>query len=94
MVYHLSTCAEIPVSIGLQRSFYSVGEDGGSVEVCTEVKSGSLAGSAIHFNYTTINGMAVGTLVVNCNLTSIALLIALSIQYIIMKSVYHLIYSL
>ena len=73
MVHHLSTCAEAPVSIGVQRSLYSVREDSGSVEVCTEVKSGSLAGSAIPFEYTTIDGIAIGKHVVPCDLTSIVL---------------------
>ena len=60
MICHLSTCTEIPVSVGLQRNLYSVGESSGSVEICTEVTSGSLAGNTLPFDYTTIDGMAVG----------------------------------
>ena len=60
MVHHLSTCAEAPVSIGVQRSLYSVEEGNGSVEICTEVTSGSIAGHTIHIDYTTVDGMAVG----------------------------------
>ena len=80
MVHHLSTCIEPPVSIGLQRSFYSVGEESGSVEVCAEVTSGPLAGSTIHFDYTTTDGVAVGKHVVHCDLTSVAFLITANIE--------------
>ena len=59
---HSLSYTALPVSIDLQQSYYSVEEAGGSLEVCTEVTSGSLAGRSFLFNYTTIEGTALGKL--------------------------------
>ena len=49
-----------PVTIGLQRTSYTVTEDDALVLVCTEVESGSIAGRSITVNYQTANNDAVG----------------------------------
>ena len=48
------------VTLGLQRSYYSGGEDSGSLQVCVEVVSGEVAGRVISLSYSTIDGIATG----------------------------------
>ena len=55
-----ASIADIPVTVGLEKGFYSTGEDSGELEVCVEVKSGDIAGRSITFDYTTLDGSANG----------------------------------
>ena len=48
------------MTIGLQKSYYSSGEDGGSLSVCVEVLSGELSGQTASVSYTTADGTATG----------------------------------
>lgn len=54
------TNPDLPVSVGLQKGYYSVREDGGPVQVCVEVTSGDLTGRNISFIYATFDGSAKG----------------------------------
>ena len=56
----LFSAADIPVKIGLEKGFYSIGEDSGEVEVCVELKSGDIAGRSISIDYETLDGSADG----------------------------------
>lgn len=52
---------DIPVSIGLQKGYYSAREDSGSIQICVEVTSGDITGRNISFNFTTADGSAKGS---------------------------------
>ena len=54
------TNADAPITIGLQRSYYSAEENSGQLQVCVEIVSGEVDGRAISLSYETINGLAVG----------------------------------
>ena len=51
------------VTIGLQRTSYTVTEDNALVLVCAVVESGSIAGRTITVNYQTANDGAIGILI-------------------------------
>ena len=57
-----STCAapDLSVTIGLQKRYYSVREDSGSLQVCMEILSGDIGEITISINYSTIDGTAEG----------------------------------
>lgn len=48
------------MAVGLEQGFYSVNEDSGIVQVCTEVKAGDIAGRSISVQYATLDGSANG----------------------------------
>jgi hypothetical protein len=50
--------ADVPLTIGLQQGYYSVREDGSTIQVCVEIESGYIAGRSISLNYTTLEGSA------------------------------------
>ena len=54
------TNADAPITVGLQRSYYSAEENSGQLQVCVEIVSGEVDGRAISLSYETINGLAVG----------------------------------
>ena len=54
------------MTIGLQNSYYSAREDGGLLQVCVEVLSGSTDGRTISLGYTTIDGSAEGSVTNSC----------------------------
>ena len=63
---HLEETA--PITIGLQKGYYSVSEDIGLLQVCVEVESGDIAGKSILLNYTTIDGSAKGIYHNHCSI--------------------------
>ena len=48
------------MTVGLQKTSYTVSEDNSLVLVCTDVESGSIAGRTITVNYETANDDAIG----------------------------------
>ena len=56
---------DIPLNLGLQQGYYSVREDGSTIQVCVEIESGYIASRSISLNYTTLEGSARGTYVTN-----------------------------
>ncbi|CAI8052156.1 hypothetical protein GBAR_LOCUS28548, partial [Geodia barretti] len=54
----VTSADDIQLTIGLEKGFYSTGEDSGDLEVCVEVKSGDIAGRSISIEYTTLDGSA------------------------------------
>ena len=48
------------LTIGLQRTFYSITEGQESVEICAVVISGDISGGSNEIEYTTVDGLAKG----------------------------------
>ena len=66
------------MTVGLEKGYYSVGEDDGDVEVCVEVESGDVAGRTIVINYSTLDGSANGSfyLILSFDLSQSILIVA------------------
>ena len=50
------------ITIGFEQTLYSVGEDGGSIEVCAAIRAGTLQTSAV-VTMATVDDTAVGAYV-------------------------------
>ena len=48
------------VTIGFEQTLYSVGEDGGSIQVCAAIRNGTLQTSVV-VTMATVDGTAIGT---------------------------------